>query len=91
MKRLHPKTINEVQGKERYQVKISKRIATLKNLDDNADINTVWEITFVRENSSIRENIKISAKESLCYYSYELREYKPYFSEECSKLTHSWS
>jgi uncharacterized protein YaaR (DUF327 family) len=32
----------------------------------------------------IRENIKISAKESLGYY--ELRKHKPWFHEACSKL-----
>jgi hypothetical protein len=32
----------------------------------------------------IRENIKISAKESLCYY--ELKKHKPWFNEVCSEL-----
>jgi hypothetical protein len=32
----------------------------------------------------IRENIKISAKESLGYY--ELKKHKPWFDEGCSKL-----
>jgi hypothetical protein len=39
-------------------------------------INTIWE--------TIRENIKISAKESLDYY--ELKKHKPWFEEGCSKL-----
>jgi hypothetical protein len=34
---------------------------------------------------TIRENIKISAKESLCYY--ELNKHKPWFDEGCSKLS----
>jgi hypothetical protein len=33
---------------------------------------------------TIRENIKISAKESLGYY--ELKKHKPWFDEGCSKL-----
>jgi hypothetical protein len=33
---------------------------------------------------TIRENIKISAQESLHYY--ELKKHKPWFDEECSKL-----
>jgi hypothetical protein len=33
---------------------------------------------------NIRENIKISAKESLGYY--ELRKHKPWFEEGCSEL-----
>jgi hypothetical protein len=38
--------------------------------------NRVWE--------TIRDNIKISAKESLGYY--ELKKHKPWFDEGCSKL-----
>jgi hypothetical protein len=33
---------------------------------------------------TIRENIKMSAQESLGYF--ELKEYKPWFNEGCSKL-----
>jgi fructose-1-phosphate kinase PfkB-like protein len=40
------------------------------------DINRAWE--------TIRENIKISAKESLGYY--ELKKHGPRFDERCSKL-----
>jgi hypothetical protein len=40
------------------------------------DINTAWE--------NIRQNIKISAKDSLGYY--ELKKHKPWFDERCSKL-----
>jgi hypothetical protein len=40
------------------------------------DVNKVWE--------AIRENIKISAKESLGYY--EPKKDKPWFNEGCSKL-----
>jgi hypothetical protein len=43
----------------------------LENLDVEVDINRVWETT------RIRENIKISAKESLDYY--ELKKHKPWF------------
>jgi hypothetical protein len=41
------------------------------------DINSAWE--------SIRENIKTSAKEKLGYH--RLKFNKPWFDEECSKLT----
>jgi hypothetical protein len=41
------------------------------------DINRAWE--------TIRENIKISAKESLGYS--ELKKHKPLFDEGCSKLS----
>jgi hypothetical protein len=40
------------------------------------EINTIWE--------TIRENIKISAKEGLGYYV--LKKHKPWFDEVCSKL-----
>jgi hypothetical protein len=48
----------------------------LDNLDTEVDINRAWE--------TIRENIKISAKESLGYY--ELKKRKPWFDEGCSEL-----
>jgi hypothetical protein len=40
------------------------------------DINRDWE--------TVGENIKISAKELLCYY--ELKKHKPWFDEGCPKL-----
>jgi hypothetical protein len=48
----------------------------LEDLDTEVEINSAWE--------TIRENIKISAKESLGYY--ELRKHKPWLDEGCSKL-----
>jgi hypothetical protein len=50
--------------------------AALENLDDNGDISRAWQ--------TIRENIRISAKErfGLC----ESKFYKPWFDEECLKL-----
>jgi hypothetical protein len=35
--------LNEVEGKEQYQVEISNRFAALENLDDDVDINRAWE------------------------------------------------
>jgi hypothetical protein len=52
------KKLSEVEGKEQYRVEISNRFTALVNLDTELDIDTTWE--------TIRENIKISAKESLC-------------------------
>jgi hypothetical protein len=43
----------------------------LEDLDTGVDINSAWE--------TIRENIKISIKESLSYY--ELRKHKPWLDE----------
>jgi hypothetical protein len=48
----------------------------LENLDAEADINRASEI--------IRQNTKISAKESVGYY--ELKKHKPLFNEICSKF-----
>jgi hypothetical protein len=76
MERLDLKKLNEVEGKEQYRVKISNRFAALVNLDAETDINRAWE--------TIRENIKIYAKESLGYS--ELKKSKSWFDDGCSKL-----
>jgi hypothetical protein len=46
------------------------KLAAFENLDDNADINRAWE--------NIREDIRISAKESLGHYV--LKQCKLWFS-----------
>jgi hypothetical protein len=48
----------------------------LENLEDSRDFNGAWD--------NIRENINISAEESLGYC--ESKHRKPWFDEECSKL-----
>jgi hypothetical protein len=48
----------------------------LENLDAELVINRAWEI--------LRENIKISAKDSLGYY--EFKKHKPRYNERCSEL-----
>jgi hypothetical protein len=48
----------------------------LEDRDAEMDINSAWEM--------IRENIKLSAKESLGYY--ELKKHKPWFDEGYPKL-----
>jgi hypothetical protein len=74
MERFTLKKLNEVEGKEKYRVEVSNRFAALENLVTAVEINTIWE--------TIRENIKISAKESLGYY--EPKQHKPWFDEGCS-------
>jgi ABC-type hemin transport system ATPase subunit len=49
MERFNPKELNEVEGKERYRVEISKRLAALENIDTEVDVRKAWE--------TIRENI----------------------------------
>jgi hypothetical protein len=66
MERFNLKKLNEVEGKEQFRIEISNRFAVLEDLDTEVDINRAWE--------TIRENIKISAKESPGYY--ELKKHK---------------
>jgi hypothetical protein len=76
MERFNLKKLIEVEGKEKYRVEVSNRFPALKDLDTEEEINSAWE--------TVRENIKISAKESLGYY--ELKKHKPWFDEGCSEL-----
>jgi hypothetical protein len=64
--RFNFKKLNDVVGKEKYRVEVSNRFAALEDSDAEVEFNIVWE--------TIRENIKISAKESLGYY--ELKKHK---------------
>jgi hypothetical protein len=70
------KKLNEGDVKEQYQVTITNKFAALENLEDSGDINGAWD--------NIRQNIRISAEESLGYCASKHR--KPWFDEECSKL-----
>jgi hypothetical protein len=76
MEKFNLKKLNEVEGKEKYCVEVSNRFAALEDLDTEVEINTIWVM--------IRENVNISEKESLGYY--ELKQHKPWFNEEYSKL-----
>jgi glycine betaine/choline ABC-type transport system substrate-binding protein len=75
MNRFNLKQLNKEEAKEQYQVTIKNKFAALENLDDDGDINRAWD--------TIRDNIKILAKESigLC----ESKSYKPWFDEDCLK------
>jgi hypothetical protein len=72
VERLNLRNLNELKIRKQYQNKVSKRVASLEKLNDSQDINRAWE--------NIRENIKISAKESLGLY--ELKSHKPWFDEK---------
>jgi hypothetical protein len=76
MERFNFKKLNEVEGKEQYHVEVTNRFAVLEDLDAEVEIKSAWE--------TIKENIKILAKESLGYF--ESKKHKPWFDEECSKL-----
>jgi hypothetical protein len=60
MQRFDLRKLNDAEVKEQYQVKITNRFAALENTDENVDMDRGWE--------NIRENINISAKESLGHY-----------------------
>jgi hypothetical protein len=75
MERFNLKTLNEVEGKGKYRIEVSNRFAALEDLDAEVEVNSAWE--------TIRENIEISAEESLgCF---ELKKHKPWFDEGCPK------
>jgi hypothetical protein len=59
-----------------FSVEVSNRFAALEDLDTEVEINSALEM--------IRENINISAKESLVYF--ELKKHKPCFNKGCSQL-----
>jgi hypothetical protein len=54
---------------------MSEQFAAMENSYHDVDSNRAWD--------KIRENINISAKESLDYY--QLKQHKPQFNEERSK------
>jgi hypothetical protein len=76
MERFNLNKLDDVEGKEQYRFEISNRYAAFEHLDDDVDIKRAGE--------TIRENITISAKQSLAYC--ELKQHKPCFDEGCSKL-----
>jgi hypothetical protein len=69
MERFNLKKLNEAEGTGQHHVEISNRFTALENLYDMVNINTAWE--------TIKQIIKISAKESLGYY--ELKKRKRWF------------
>ena|SRR5215469_5600541 len=65
--------LNELKGRKQYQIEIPNRFAALENLSDSEGINSASE--------NFKQNIKTSAKESLCVH--ELKQHKLWFDEEC--------
>jgi hypothetical protein len=76
MERFNLRKLNEEEGKDQFHVQVSNSFPALKDLDTEVEINIDWEM--------IRENVKISVKESIGYF--ELKKHKQWFDEECSKL-----
>jgi hypothetical protein len=74
--RFNLKKLSELQVRKQYQLKISYRFAALENLNVSEDINRAWE--------NIKENINISAQESLGLH--ERKQHKPSFDAECAQF-----
>lgn len=69
------KTLSELGVMKQFHIKISNSFAALENLPESEDINRAWE--------KIKENVKMSAKESLGLY--DRKQHKPWYDEECSQ------
>ena len=78
--RFNLRKINGLEVRKGNRIKVSNRFASLENVHDNEDINRSWE--------NIKENIIISAKESLGLY--ELKQYTARFDEECLSFLDQW-
>jgi len=65
--RFNLRKLNEPEVRERYQIKITNRFAALENVNDDEDVNRIWE--------NIKENVETSAEESLGLQ--ELKQNKP--------------
>jgi len=71
--RCNLRKLNELEVRNQYQIEITSRFGALENLSDDKNINRAWE--------NIKENIKMSVKESLGLH--KLKQHKPWFDEEC--------
>jgi hypothetical protein len=63
VERFNLKKLSEMEVRKQFQMELSNRFAALENLNDSEDINRAWE--------DIKENIKISAKETLGLYGWK--------------------
>jgi hypothetical protein len=74
--RFNLKKVSELEVRKQHQLKISNRFAALENLNVSEGINRAWQ--------NIKENIKISAQESLGLH--ERKQHKPLFDAECAEF-----
>jgi hypothetical protein len=68
--------LNKLDFGKQYQIRISIRFKVLEDLGEREDTNWAWE--------NMKENIKISTKESLGLY--ELKQHKPWFDKGCLRF-----
>jgi len=71
--------LTELEVRKKYHMKMPNRFAALENVHDSVDINKT------REN--IKENIKISAKDS--FGPYERKQHTAWFDDELSSFFRS--
>ena len=76
MERFNIRKLIKLEVRKQCQIKISNRFAALEKLSDSEDVNRACE--------NIKENIKISANESLGMY--QQKQHKPWFDKECSQF-----
>jgi len=70
------KKLSELEVRKECRIEISNKFVALESLNDRYDINRVWE--------NVKQNIKTSGRESLGQY--ELKQHKPRFDDECSRI-----
>jgi hypothetical protein len=44
IERFNLKKLNEVECEEKYRIEVSNRLASLKDLDPESEINSAWEM-----------------------------------------------
>ena len=71
--RLNLSKLNELEVRKQYQIEITNIFTALGNLSNYEDINWAWQ--------NIKENIKTSARGSLCLN--KLKQHKPLLDEKC--------
>ena len=80
MERFNLRNLSELEVRKQYQIKISNWFASLGNVSNDEYINRILE--------NIKENIKISAKESLGLH--ELKQHEPWCDKECLGFFDQW-
>ena len=73
VERFNLKKLSESEVRKQFQIELSDSFAGLEYLNDSEGINRAWE--------NIKQNIKISVKETLGMYGQ--KQHKPWFDEEC--------
>jgi hypothetical protein len=76
VERFNLRQLSEKEVRKQFQIEILKRFAAMENSNDSEDIKQGL--------GKLKENIKISAKETLGLYG--RKQHKPWLDEKCSQL-----